>query len=567
MNILKPVVRVFLLLVMLVLGFTIVMPGWYHQFDIIKDEVSIRFKDNSELIEYEARKRKQKELTELARIHNMSEQEYAQLEFDSKIKGQQYHMLTQLAKTNKSDGLVSLLSITSDKNIPVSIFADAINSKSRDAFQALLSADVSCDYATPKGGQAFRASINSTDPWYFQQLVASRCKRVSGEYHKPIAEILLARKKFDLMLELPVQSHNQHYFDRSFEWLLNNKQADQAMAFLQHGVSEQQIERSLIKAARAGLLPLAHAILRKGGDFAVPKRSGLRGSVLNAGLQQEDMSLAKAILQKDAQYITRETLGHDSLFYSAARFANKTERQKAMTFLFDNGLDYKRFPRQGLFALMEMIKLSRPQELQLLIDQGANPKVIYHSKSLIEIAEERNGESKQELIAILENVGVPRNALELVKQDAQYKEGRQCDFQTLEFDFSAAEKNIINSFPEGEALSAMQRCEALVLSCTKTRAGLDACIHSAPTCRANSEKGAEPFCCDAAFKTTYAEARCAGLPSVIAVSRIPGLSTQYNIPLIIINEAELERGRKSQELHFKPDPKPSPITSPNHDGR
>ena len=109
---LKILVRVSLLLVMVVLGFTALMPGWYHNLGIITEEIGRRFLDNEEIIALESEQRKQDNLENQAIATGESVDDVRKREFDSKVRWQRSKQIEELIRTNQSEALaLSLIHI------------------------------------------------------------------------------------------------------------------------------------------------------------------------------------------------------------------------------------------------------------------------------------------------------------------------------------------------------------------------------------------------------------------------------------------------------------------------
>lgn len=510
------------------------MPSWYDNLDIITQEVGNRFKDNETLIKQERQRRVDDNLESRALARGKSVDEIKQEEFERSVAYATRSNLIQLAKTDQSQALVSLLESASNESVPISLFADAISSQSKESFHALLDANYECDYSTPTGRRAFDAAMNPNAAYYFAELIGFGCSTDPGEYGRSMTELLMSRKAYDLMLHIPINNSNQSDFDRVFDSMISRKDESRAIKFLEHGVTQPRLTKTLPNAVRQGYTNLSQKMLEKGAGFAVDLRFGLSSSILNIALSRGNALVAIDILKRDPEYISRELDGHDVLLRSTINSQSLLDKNGMLDFLFAHGLDASKFKRQGLFQLVSAINELKPDLLKRLIRYGANPKQLFKGQSLIEFARKSIKGSSAEVIAVLKNAGVYESGIEFSRNAPERTSIANCEPQKATFDFSTVDEQMSKlELQNDKPLTKMQRCEALIASCDKVTKDLDSCINSAPVCD-NSKR--QELCCQGSVRDSYLEARCAGMSPADAVFRIPDQSTVYEIPIILLNK-------------------------------
>jgi hypothetical protein len=339
------------------------------------------------------------------------------------------------------------------------------------------------------------------------------------------------------MLEIPVAPENQKDFDRTFQLLVNHEDGNLAIKFLEHGISSKLLNPNLKTAVRKNLNQLALKIMDLGGDFSVNSKQGLANSLLFVAIRHQNSDIAEEILARDPKYISREGDKHESLFNAAAGITNLEERNKWLELLFKNGLNTSAFNNEGIHALVTAVMQSDIFLLSTLIKHGANPHQLIGGRSLLEIAKREDNASSTEIIAILKNAGAAENGLELAKQHREPESLKNCSIDNAGYDYSLAANNLkLRAQSAPKTAKPMQRCEAMISSCTKTGLGIDRCIKSVPVCGSSPNKATDIYCCGSSLKTNYLAARCAGLHPGAALDRIDGLKTQYGIPIILLNE-------------------------------
>lgn len=538
-DIMKIIIRVSLLLLMVILGFTVIMPGWHDNLGIITSEITNRFKTSEELVAIEKKQRKQREYEFRAKAENSTVEAIEEQEKEAKLKSAKRIQLKLFTKTNKAQELTNLIKSFEAKDIPTELYQIAIKSNSKLSFQALLDAKVACDYSSSSGRYAFNTAINSDDTYYFKTLIFELCSTVNNTNQRRLSELLLVREQFDLMRLVPITNNNIRDFDRATNYLVEKKNIRYAIAFLRLGISKNKLRGILSKAIRYDLTEVALTTIELGANFSVESKKDLSSSPLLNALARNNITVAIEILSRDPEYISRESLKHDDLFLASLSAKNSLAM---IELLFSNGLDVKRFKNNGIHAVESAIVSSKPKELAILLNNGIDPKQLIGSHTFLEYAQRRYGKStdentiknQDEIIAVLKKAGVPSNGLNVAKSEiAKYGEAK-CEFEPIEHDFSSGIDAIKQHINSGKKLSKTAHCELLVLSCTATTLKLDDCLNAVPECGTRSGSGT--YCCSSEIKSTYLEARCAGFSPHGSVYRIKGLNTVYTIPTILINE-------------------------------
>lgn len=184
--------------------------------------------------------------------------------------------------------------------------------------------------------------------------------------------------------------------------------------------------------------------------------------------------------------------------------------------------------------LQEGVLTSDLQQVEFLLEQGANPNTFVGRSTLLKAALDKSPVVLPEITELLREHGATEDPLDVVRQLKGVDKNAKCDFSQagivdgsvfsegyhLLSERYSAKKNDLTE------LSNITRCEAGVVYCKEQGHGVDACMASISNCGSSNEG----LCCELEVKNKYFEGRCAGFGVTEAIMWLNAFQSTYGIP-------------------------------------
>jgi hypothetical protein len=593
-------IRLSLLSLMVLLGFTALFPGWFDNRHIITDEITSRFMSADDQI-----------LREKAQLKGVDFKEYKSKVLAQRVVAKQKSgLLAQLTKAQE-DGdntlLKKTLSVMQRDDVPSTIFAKAIENENLGALVAMSEVGFKCTLSGPTETlskandprfdhgqwQTLRMFYQSNSPEVFAEWVALGCYQDQSQFIRN----MLAKNKQSLFGGVPMNNNSAPFWKEVFWQSVLSKNEGYALSLIDAGVGQikssdefalfegpinsdkqadillKSIDLKLAKVVEGILAVDKNYIRRNNISKHVLRALTSRGRILTIdtfteGILDESVLkdeiptyFAKAVEKGDVGML-RLLLSLDATLslksFDAANLANLDRTLSGaevihFPLLVENELKPNEFKYKGLDQLSQAMYLGDVALVDMILAMGVNPKKLYRGRSILDASMGGERRQQEQIKASLVNAGATQNLGALVRQETGVEYESSCligkrsvsSFQSSEY-YQPIKKMMTER--KKDSIDAYQVCELALLICTQNyKTGLDDCFESIPSCPQRVEDNGfhvktipSPICCPKVAKTRYNEMRCSGL-DVISSSlmlRKMGFSESYSIPTFFLNTRE-----------------------------
>ena len=607
---LKKIIRVTLLGIIVVLGFTIIFPGWYDNKHIILDEITSKFMSKDDLI-----------IRDDARRKNIPFKAYKEQVLNKrkarKLREENLQSLAHAINTQDDQLLEKTLIATKKRNIPYDIYAQVIEKSYLKGIDIIHENGIPCtatpqylkdNQVSPNQGSIHRATINavlSSNSEILEKWLSLDCHTIQPKFLArfvkdsraiPLTENLTENKNNQLFLEnllwesvsnnkvkLTTHLRNQGIsfsddFLRSMnqERYSSGKKIDFLTSFVKkrkmdvvaiiledqpNYISENKIDQNIFDALKNGS--------QSKGIYDVLKSSYISKDALDFNPSTElEQAVTKGNLTRVMWLLSLDpdldfsTLQNKNIEYISFERSLRWDNVKNVPILAARKFDFSLLRYQGLDQLSDAISRGKIDIVKLLLDLGVKTNTLYRGNSILNIANTLKVENKQKIIDLLIANGAHNDLGKLVRQETGVQYDPQCKVGKQSIQNYGSNNDHINQINQSLQQRARSKvdnygiCHVSLLLCTKdNKNSLDNCFASAPSCSDESqtssfskENPVTSLCCPAAAKSRYNEMRCSGLDVVSSslMLRDMGFPETHSIPTFMLNTPEYQKLNNTQ---------------------
>jgi len=580
--------RASLLLVIIILGFTVVFPGWYSERDIILNEIANKFRSKEEI-----------ELREQAKRQNISYEDHkANIEEKQKRKElrKQQENNINLAIDIKDSALLreTLLNMQMEK-IPTDIFKRVIAADDKELLSDV-NDFIPCKTLTTKNSKniqfnkgahvnsASRAIQESTNAELIEYWVLSQCYQMDLNFVKNI----LMKNKESLFESIAYTAETENFWNEVFEQSLAMDKSEFIVEQIRNGFSpipnsflliaiekgHENIVDVIIESDRSfirknGLTEqVVYSFLKIRTTREKPKlRKNIEESILKSELEntltpeQYEPLLTEVISVNNVNAINILLAANSDIDFSnyipdqlEPLDRMLTSYPDLLVTLHDRyGLDFTLLSEKGLDQLATAMRSGDVELVEKMLNIGVQPRLLYRTRSILYQKIGGDESSKVAIMRLLKDAGAIEDDVQLAYEfhGKTYDPSCRIGEPSINFNTENYQALIDRGMTESATsrLTAYEVCEISLLSCTLNQNNsLDDCFESTSVCSddtltnglilSNNNLQVSNLCCPAIAKSKYNDLRCAGQSVIESAIALDDFSTVYNVPTILVNVAK-----------------------------
>jgi len=326
-------------------------------------------------------------------------------------------------------------------------------------------------------------------------------------------------------LLFPLTEINKDQYEFAFFNAIEKHKTDTALEFIDRGVNPDMVKKSkygLLSALALSIKlnepKIAVRLIEKGANFINKKGSMNQRYPLLEALRMKQVSVVKAILERDPKIIRREKLTDD--FFMLSRSLYKADPDfNVIKMAFQNGLYPSDFKSNGIEILLKAIRTGNLILVEQLLKIGVDPNQPYKMKMALTEAKRYQNPNTNKITDLLILNDATDDYLAVVRKQRSIKNEPNCtigekvnltDLKSQIMNFSKRKLDRMIKQKDGICLSA-------IALCANDGNGSDDCVKTIKTCKKpdiymSSEVSTKVnICCSAEFKKGYEKARCSGL--------------------------------------------------------
>ncbi len=586
-KIIQTLLRISLLLVIIVLGFTAIFPGWLDYRQIIIDSVTTKFMSNEDIVLLE-------EARQIGISFKQHKNNVLSLRRLARLKQEKIERLHASLTAGETDNFKSILTDFSKNDLPNKLIQKTISLNNIEAFIAVYDKQQppctlesqQIDHANASKNSYNRPLVTkfifkAENPQFFIHWLKRQCNDLITklDFIELLSKDLMQFGRYDLLRAIPNKESYSWLYQQVLWQTILNEDEQKALALINDGIGFDH---------------------NKAAFFSLPKTLDKNKKPIDAfyyAIKSKQLELASKIIEKDPQYIQRNELNEElytlmtssythlkaleflsdgkldlqsinidlkqefiaavnkghlkhiqlllrsdtqlsfknihNIDWERLDFAMRNVGIETTKFFISRGLDVANFALHGLDQLKYAMLIGDIDAVEFLLDKiKVQPDRIYRGKSILNHQIGGNDSTKKHIKALLIKYGAHENIAKMYSKETGVTYNPSCRIG------KKISKNIFNDdelvnplqteFTKNSKMNSYNVCEAALAYCFhKYGKSLDDCFETIQSCNTHENKlngsNKVTVCCPSTSKKTYNDNRCAGLDIRGAAYSLKGL--------------------------------------------